>query len=407
MATMEIELETDIVIGGSISGLMHALVLKSLGRNVVVLELRSRDQLHARAAGLSMWPNAQKLISKYALGINLNSIAIRNDTVQILDADGVLLAEVPVSENVKTSSWSAIHSLLRNACEKDEVGHGKVSFRFECKACEIIEQKNRVEVAYEASCNESNKTEKLLANLVIAADGTRSVLRTQMIPEIEPQYAGYLAWRAKFPEEDTPEQLRGVLTGSLVKTMFESSYILAYLTPGDTGTMEPGKRYVEWCWYDHCEYPSSTFSEFMTDANGIRHNVTVPASSLRLDMWNAQLLRRKDILPPLWTTILSATKAPLLTAIRSFDNSIASFYNGKVLLVGEAYTQVRPHLGASCDIAALQALLLAEVLNGEKSIKEWEGEVAEYASKMSIASRATGTFGMTGKWPSDYVPSSF
>jgi hypothetical protein len=84
-----------------------------------------------------------------------------------------------------------------------------------------------------------------------------------------------------------------------------------------------------------------------------------------------------------------------------------AFYNGKVLLVGEAYTQIRPHLGASCDIAALQALLLAEVLSGKKSMKEWEGEVAEYASKMSIASRATGTFGMTGNWPKDYVPSSF
>lgn len=206
---------------------MHALVLKSLGRNVVVLESKSSDQLNARAAGLSMWPNAQQLISKYALGVNLDSIAIRNATVQILNTDGVLLAEVPVSKNVQTSSWSAIHSLLRNACGKDEAGHGKVRFEFECKACEIIEQKNGVEVAYKASCNEGKKTERLLASLVIAADGTRSVLRTQLIPEIEPQYAGYLAWRANFPEEETPEQLRGALTGSLVKTMFGSSYILA------------------------------------------------------------------------------------------------------------------------------------------------------------------------------------
>lgn len=179
----------------------------------------------------------------------------------------------------------------------------------------------------------------------------------------------------------------------------------SYLTPGDTGTMEPGKRNVEWCWYDSCEYPSSTFNDFMTDNKGIQHNVTVPASSLRSDVWQAQLLRRKESLPALWNAIFSNSNVPLLTAIRSFDNSVASFYNGKVLLVGEAYTQIRPHLGASCDIAALQALVLAQVLNEGKAIGEWESEVAEYASKMSIASQATGIFGMTGKWPQGYDPS--
>lgn len=180
----------------------------------------------------------------------------------------------------------------------------------------------------------------------------------------------------------------------------------SYLTPGDSGKLQPGGRLIEWCWYDTCDALSSDFENFMTDTKGKRHNVTVPAGLLRPEVWDAQLTRRKEILSPLWHNIFSQAKSPLLTAVNSFDNRKALFFDGKLLLVGEAYNQIRPHLGASCDIAALQALTLAEVLEGEKTLVEWEEEVAKYATEMATRSRATGVFGMTGHWPKDYMPPS-
>ena len=90
---------------------------------------------------------------------------------------------------------------------------------------------------------------------------------------------------------------------------------------------------------------------------------------------------------------------PLLTAIRSFDNTRGSFFGGKLLLVGEAFIQLRPHLGASCDIAGISAMNLPHVLSGDISIEEWETRVAEHAMEKAIGSRATGIFGMTGRWP--------
>jgi len=140
----------------------------------------------------------------------------------------------------------------------------------------------------------------------------------------------------------------------------------------------------------------------MTDKDGTRHNHTVPAELLHPESWKTQLTRRKDATSRLWQhlfAISTANSLPLLTAIRSFDNPSSSFFDGKLLLAGEALAQIRPHLGASCNIPALQALTLAQVLKGEKTRGEAEQEILEYASKQAIASKVTGISGMTGESP--------
>jgi len=163
--------------------------------------------------------------------------------------------------------------------------------------------------------------------------------------------------------------------------------------------MEPGERVIEWCWYDPCDASTPVFSDYMTDVHGVRHNITVPSHLLRPEVWRAQLRRRDSSLTPLWREVFHASDMPLLTAIRSFDNTQASFFNAKLLLVGEAFLQLRPHLGASSDIAGISAIHLPLVLSGHMTIEQWEKKVAEHAIEKAIGSRAMGMFGMTGQWP--------
>ncbi|CAO2648158.1 Nn.00g090800.m01.CDS01 [Neocucurbitaria sp. VM-36] len=386
MATL-LNLDSNVVIvGGSISALMHALVLKSLGYNVSIFESRSDEQMQARAAGLSLWPNAQTLIAQYTPDMDLNSVTIRNQEMQIMNQDGTVVAEVPVLEDVRTSSWAVVHKLLRTSCGKSVKGHGIVQFHSGRRVWSLIEEKDLLRVAYKS---DDGTESSVLAHLVIAADGARSVVRSQVLHTVKPKYAGYLAWRGSLPESKTPDELKGALLGKLVMFMLNGGYLLVYLTPNEKGSMHPGERIIEWCWYDPCDATSSTFTDFMTDVNGKHHSVTMPARILRPEVWEAQLSRKKDSLSPLWYSIFSQSDLPLLTAVHSFENSKASFFNGKLLLAGEAFTQIRPHLGASCDIAAVQALSLAKVLVGEKSVKEWEDNVAEYATEKAIRSRAT------------------
>jgi hypothetical protein len=101
---------------------------------------------------------------------------------------------------------------------------------------------------------------------------------------------------------------------------------------------------------------------------------------------------------------LTGAKHPFLSIITSSENGKAAFMGGKLLLVLEAFTQIRPHLGLSSNLAAFQALELVNVLNGDKSVDEWEQDVVEYGQEFALRSKAVGHFGMTGKWPEGYVP---
>lgn len=202
---------------------MHAVVLKSLGHNVRLLEARSLEHIRSRAAGLSLGPYAQSLFTTWIPDIDLDSFAIRNTGAQYLNAEGKVMSEKPTSANVTTSSWSIVTGLLRQACEKQREGHGTFSYETEKTVCNITEEQDRMKVTYK---KKDGVKETATADLVIAADGARSFVRSQVLPDVEPKYAGYLAWRGQLPECHTPPELRGAVDGQLVHHMLEGSYIL-------------------------------------------------------------------------------------------------------------------------------------------------------------------------------------
>ncbi|KAA8615415.1 UbiH 2-polyprenyl-6-methoxyphenol hydroxylase [Pyrenophora tritici-repentis] len=385
-----------VVGGGSIAGLMHALVLKSHGYNVDVLEVRSKEQLQAQAAGLSLWPNAQKVLTTYIPEVELNDVVFRNPSFPIFDNKGEMVVEVPCTEDVRTSCWAGIHRLLWTACENRKEGHGLVTMRCGTTVSGLTENDDHLTVAYKG---EDGTEDTIPADLVIAADGARSYFRSLVLPDVKPEYVGYVAWRASIKVADAPEQLLCAIEGKMPICMLDGSYVMVYLSPGKSGNMNPEERVIEWCWYDPCDASTPVFSEYMTDVHNIRHNVTVPSHLLRSEVWAAQLRRRDSSLTPMWRQVFHQSDMPLLTAIRSFDNTKSSFFDGKLLLVGEAFLQLRPHLGASSDIAGISAMNFPHVLNGEISIEEWEKRVAEHAMEKAIGSRAMGMFGMTGQWP--------
>ena len=117
----------------------------------------------------------------------------------------------------------------------------------------------------------------------------------------------------------------------------------------------------------------------MTDTSGHRHRSTVPIGKLRPETWALQLTLAEKVLPSLFLELVRKTKHSFVQAISEAQASRATYFDGKLLLVGDALATFRPHAAASTSQAANSAMLLGKVLRGETTVRRWEASVMRYA----------------------------
>ncbi|KAF1935631.1 FAD/NAD(P)-binding domain-containing protein [Clathrospora elynae] len=379
-----------LIVGGSITGLMVALCLRSLGYNIRILE--TRDKLQSEA-GLSLGPDIQKLLQQYVPWINLDSVAVQNTGCVFYDSKGEVSHEVPLpggSEKVMTSTWDAVYHLLLKDLEAGTNGHGQVWLDFRCHVIDVREEGEQMKVKYQCMRGEgkNERVEQMEeeADLVIGADGANSTVRRMVLPELKAEYAGYLAWRGEFQVPNLEGKLKSVLEGKLgfLKMAESKSYILLYAKP----SKEQSKHLVEWCWYYPCEKPS----EYLKDKDGLEHQTTVTPDRFNPDVWKKHLA---STTVPLWIKpSLEQCKAPLLSAITSLTGEQSVFFGGRLILLGDALCQLRPHLGESSNVAAHQVIQLVEAIRG-KALKDWDLEIWEkyellYAQERARSSKKAG-----------------
>jgi 2-polyprenyl-6-methoxyphenol hydroxylase-like FAD-dependent oxidoreductase len=131
----------------------------------------------------------------------------------------------------------------------------------------------------------------------------------------------------------------------------------------------------------------------MTDSKGTLHpwtNLSPPPAEIA-----HQKSLAKQSLPPQFAELVNLTDHPFIQAITDVLSPQAVFYQGRVVLVGDALAGFRPHTAGSTSQAAFHALKLFEYLGGnERDGKsretrgagrwDWEGyerEVLEYARR--------------------------
>src|SRR5262249_56052442 len=68
-------------------------------------------------------------------------------------------------------------------------------------------------------------------DLLVAADGIRSTVRSQFLPDVKPTYAGYVAWRALVSERDVAPATRAVLEREYLFCVPEGELALCYAVP--------------------------------------------------------------------------------------------------------------------------------------------------------------------------------
>jgi 2-polyprenyl-6-methoxyphenol hydroxylase-like FAD-dependent oxidoreductase len=182
-----------IIVGGGIGGLSAAIALLAADWSVTVLD--KHRSVPDAGSGISLWPNAMRVLDQLSLGDQVREVAaplpahggLRTPSGRWLkrtnDGDRAL-AEVVLLHR------GDLHRILLEAlppeCVRSGVAVEELSWA----------ESSRVTVV---GRDGSGRLE-LTADLVVAADGMHSTLRRQISPEFpEPRYSGYTTWRGIAP----------------------------------------------------------------------------------------------------------------------------------------------------------------------------------------------------------------
>ncbi|KAF1937041.1 FAD/NAD(P)-binding domain-containing protein [Clathrospora elynae] len=380
-----------IIVGASLGGLATALALKRLpsphAHTITLLERNPTALLHNQGAGIVAGGDTLAFFKRYDRCNR--DLAVSSIRRQYLDRDGEIIHKEDMVQNM--TSWDLAYYMLRanvddvesDYCDvpNDDESMSMITHLPGHKVTGLEEQGNKVVVKYET--NEGKKGE-MEAHLVIGADGPSSTIRSMLTDGVERTYAGYVALRGTVREDEvTPKTLEAF---SERFTFFHAKgiQILAYLIPGENGTLKPGQRLVNFVYYTNVPSPSLTdpspdFRELMTDKDGQYHRITMPPGKTDPKAWEKQRRIARERLPPQFSDIVCGTKKPFVQAVTDVIAPTNEFMNGRVILIGDALAGFRPHTVASTSQACFDAMILADMIDGKMNRKEWKKQTLGYA----------------------------
>src|SRR5712691_9473720 len=167
-----------LVIGGSMSGLFAALALSRRGWDVEVFE-RVEGELAGRGAGIVAQPQLRAVFRAVGLDPDV-ALGVEVRWRRMLDRAGQVIGQAECPQTL--TSWDRLFRMLRDAFPGERYRRGMT--------LEHVEQRSGGVTAHFAGGATAT------GEVLIGADGLRSSVRQQFLPDLAPLYAGYVAWRA-------------------------------------------------------------------------------------------------------------------------------------------------------------------------------------------------------------------
>ena len=104
--------------------------------------------------------------------------------------------------------------------------------------------------------------------MLIGADGLRSTVRQQCLPDVAPLYAGYVAWRALLPESAIPPAIHRELFEHMTFCLPPGEQCLGYPVAGPDDDLRAGQRRYNVVWYRPAD-EASELPRLLTDESGV------------------------------------------------------------------------------------------------------------------------------------------
>jgi len=330
-----------LVIGGSLGGLFIANLLHRRGWEVEVYE-QSASALAGRGAGIITHPDLFAALARIGIAVD-DSIGVDIEGRVTFDRSGAVLGTLPVRQCLTT--WGRLHTLLLDAfpAQRYHLGH----------ACEGVEQTAQTVTAHFSNGATAQ------GDLLIGADGIRSVVRKHCAPATLPEYAGYIAWRGLADESGLSPQTHRDLFPKFAFSLAPQEHMLGYPVAGFGNSTRPGERAFNFVWYRPTR-ATEELPELCTDIHGRRHDMAIPPPLIRPAVLDAMRGAAHEKLSPQFAEVVAKTRQPFFQAI--FDLESPRMAYDRIALLGDSAFVARPHCGMGVSKAAGDAMVLADLL---------------------------------------------
>jgi 2-polyprenyl-6-methoxyphenol hydroxylase-like FAD-dependent oxidoreductase len=363
-----------LIIGGSMSGLFTAAFLRQIGWDVDAYE-RSPIDLVGRGAGITTHPELLEALE--LSGAGTRDLGIEVEKRITIDRHDQVVAESPLRQIL--TSWDRLQRLLR---ETIDPAHYHLGHTFE----RVEPDGDGVRVHFVEGGSERG-------DLLVGGDGIRSAVRAQVAPAVQPIYAGYYIWRGAPNEADLAPATLASIFPYFTFFLPERQHVIGYPIAGFNNDLRPGHRRYNFIWYRVGD--ARLLKEMCVDENGRQNEFSVPPPLIRKDLIAQMRREAEDVMPPSFLDCLRNIAQPFFTPI--YDFAAPRLVFGRVVLVGDAASSSRPHMGFGVAKAGGDAQMLAQALrmhadDVDAGLERYDAVRQPIGERIMLHGRKLGTY---------------
>lgn len=319
------------IIGGGYGGAAAALALTKIGMtNVKVYE--QAPGMTEVGAGIGLRPETVQFFRDYGAFDAIAKVSSPSDQFRILD---------PMGGEIFTEAWPGIndfpqpnHTRMIHRADFIDALRGVLPegvLVLNHKLVTIVDNGDSATLSFENG-------EQVTADMVIAADGIRSLVRYQLFSQKPPVFARTHAYRIVIDAEDA----EGMLTDGDLRLFMDNKGTMIYFLP-------------------------------LLHRNQVSFDITVLSDD---DSWVPEisteyLVEKLEGFDPRLIEITRNLDIPSITSRSGYDiDSLDNWHTDSVALLGDAAHSMLWHQGQGANTAVMDAGGLAEALQEAGSVKE-------------------------------------
>lgn len=363
------------IVGGSLSGCIAAILLARAGHDVEIFE-RSKRGLLGRGGGLTTSRTvfeqlkACDIIDKDFPGSPFDTLKMRK-----WSADNPYVGHCGLERplDMVCVNWGGLWENMRSHIP-DEIYHSDKEL---IGANEL--ESGIVELEFQCGDHKS-------VDLVLFADGYRSIGRKLLFPEIDLTNRGYMVWRGVLPESEIKD-FRPLDEHPRYSYRNIDGSFISFVIPNHEGSMKPGERIINWAAY--IPLPENELAAFMIDNQGNRRSGTIPSGAMRTEQDAELKALMQEQLPSFYADILEKSEGNQIQQIYTCE--VPAYRKGRMCLIGDAGMVVQPMTGSGVFKGFSNAKDLADYI-AEKD--DLETALATWSTRQTSVARSMLSLGL-------------